>query len=279
MLNMIKMDIYRMFKTKAMYIVWLFMVIAVVFTTSLLKQDYKDAEMQQESYEESLETQNVNVGMSVTLPTEPNTKVSLYDVAYANLQGKFVTLFIVIFAVIFATADINSGYIKNFGGQVRSRWMLILSKTAAIITYTILTLLLFLVVQGISNWVYFGYFKLGPAKQFVIYMAVQTILHCAFAVIITALAIIIHNNVFTMVLAVCMCMNMMVILYSSVDKWILAAGIKGFRMLEHTVTGKISMLAMDLTAKSAGNAIIVAAAFIIGASALGCLVFQKRDIQ
>ena len=40
MLNMIKMDLYRMFRTKSMYIVWIVLAVAVLFTTFLCKTDY-----------------------------------------------------------------------------------------------------------------------------------------------------------------------------------------------------------------------------------------------
>ena len=40
MLNMIKMDLYRMFRTKSMYIVWIVLAVAVLFTTFMCKTDY-----------------------------------------------------------------------------------------------------------------------------------------------------------------------------------------------------------------------------------------------
>ena len=40
MLNMIKMDLYRMFRTKSMYIVWIVLAVAVLFTTFLLQYIY-----------------------------------------------------------------------------------------------------------------------------------------------------------------------------------------------------------------------------------------------
>ena len=40
MLNMIKMDLYRMFRTKSMYIVWTVLAVAVLFTTFMCKTDY-----------------------------------------------------------------------------------------------------------------------------------------------------------------------------------------------------------------------------------------------
>ena len=116
MLNMIKMDLYRMFRTKSMYVVWIVLAVSVLFTTFMCKTDYdslsKEDTVRQEQFAEPT-AENINVGMMVTLPTEPGEKVTVYDIFFANSQGKFYALFLVIFAVMFSTADIGSGYIKK----------------------------------------------------------------------------------------------------------------------------------------------------------------------
>ncbi|MFQ8902644.1 MAG: hypothetical protein ACLR7D_13045 [Lachnospira eligens] len=80
MLNMIKMDVYRMFRTKSMYVIWIILLASALLTSFLSKIDYdavnKEWEQQQadDSNKEQLSqqnTDNVNIGMSVELPTEP----------------------------------------------------------------------------------------------------------------------------------------------------------------------------------------------------------------
>ena len=39
MLNMIKMDLYRMFHTKALYVIWIVLAAAVFFTTYMSRED------------------------------------------------------------------------------------------------------------------------------------------------------------------------------------------------------------------------------------------------
>ena len=52
MLNMIKMDLYRMFRTKSMYIVWIVLAVAVLFTTFLCKTDYDSLNKEDASQQE-----------------------------------------------------------------------------------------------------------------------------------------------------------------------------------------------------------------------------------
>ena len=83
MLNMIKMDLYRMVRTKSMYVVWIVMAAAIFFSTSMSKLDIdtmnKEAEQQQtESIAETVKPETINMGMSVFLPTQPGEKVTVH---------------------------------------------------------------------------------------------------------------------------------------------------------------------------------------------------------
>ena len=114
MLNAVRMDLYRMFHTKSLYVIWIVMGVLIVFTTSLSKTDYEDTQIQAENhqfYQEQEENgeNTVMLGMQVILPTDPGEKVTLSDILYANIQGKFVAVFLAIFAVLFSSADMNSG--------------------------------------------------------------------------------------------------------------------------------------------------------------------------
>lgn len=279
MFNMIKMDFYRMFHTKAVYVIWIVMAAAVFFTTSLTRSDYQ-ALMQEAGIGEMQETEeeNINLGMQVTIPTEPGEKVTVYDQIYANLQGKFVALFLLIYAVIFSAADLGSGYIKNIGGQVRSRQNLILSKAAVLFLFTLLSMLLYLIVQAAAQGVFFGYLEWGNLAALGKYLAVQILLHYSLVLICMALAVILKNNVISMTLAVCLSMNIMMIVYSAADKVIQKAGIDNFRLIEHTVTGKISLLSMYPDGGEIMYAAATALIFAAAAAGLTCLVFRRRDI-
>mgnify|MGYP000455945683 CR=1 FL=1 len=127
MLNMIKMDVYRMFRTKSMYVIWIILLASALLTSFLAKIDYdaankewekqqavesqadidmqaadvvnaQDIEEQQaaDSNKEQLSqqnTDNVNLGMSVELPTEPGKKVTVMDVFFSNVTGKVLCTF------------------------------------------------------------------------------------------------------------------------------------------------------------------------------------------
>lgn len=282
MLDMIRMELFRMFKTKSLYVIWAAMAACLFFANSLSAEEIQTYTMEekQEMYEAAMsdEDEDIIFGMYVTLPTKPGEAVSVFDGFYANVHGKFVALFMVIFTVLYATADITSGYVKNIAGQVKNRGNLILAKSVALLLYTIFTMLLFTGAQMLSNAVLYNEFVMGPGKEFFQYAALQTLLHFALIMVIMCIAVVLHNNVISMMISVCLCMNVLVMLYGVVDKAVTKIGIQDFHIMDYTVSGKIVNLGMNAAPKTMGMAVMVGVVFIVVMLAISMTVFQKRDI-
>ncbi len=279
MLNMLKMDFYRMFHTKRLYTFWIIMIVMLVYTTSLLLLEEVIEQTGQETVIEKSEIENINIGISVILPTKAGEVVTVYDVMYANISAKFIALFCVIFTVMFSTEDIHSGYVKNIAGQVKNRGSLVISKAISLLVFVVVTLLGTVIVQMFSNFLVWGEIELGNFSEFFSYMITQIILHYAFVLIAMAVAIILKNNVISMVIVICLSMNVVIILYSGIDKLIEKLGISNFHLLDYTITGKITMLPMELTKKDSMESIGISLIFIIGSIILTSMIFQKRDIS
>lgn len=333
MLNMIKMDVYRMFHTKSLYVIWIILLASSLFTSFLAKIDYdavnKEWEEQQEqavqtdvSKEENVqagqtgieeitgqenlaankeqscdmvsteelsaqkengnigekENDDINLGMTVTMPTEPGKPVTVFDVFFSNAQGRFYALFLIIFAVMFSTADIKSGYIKNIGGQVPRRGVLVVSKAVALALFTVITLAGIFLFQAAANMVVFKSVVWGDWKVIIPYFLTQLVLNYAFVLICVAMAVIIKNNVVSMTLSVCLTMNMMSIIYDLISYAIYKIGIHNFDIYKYTITGKMTMLPMNVSTNDVVSSMCVAAAFIVIMLTLSSYIFQKRDI-
>lgn len=283
MINSIKMDFYRMFRTKSFYGVLLVMIIAIAFTTyleTIVGNDEKYLQEREMTAENTvnLETENLNFGMSVSLATQPGEKVSVYDMFYANTQGKFTALFLVIFTVMFTMADITSGYVKNIAGQIKSRWFLIFSKSCAVFIYTVIMLGIFVFWQAVCNWIFTGYLIWGNGKQFLLCFFTQVLLHFAFAMVCMMIAIALKNQVFSMTISICLCMNLMTIIYGAIDKVVQNLGKEDFSCLFYTLTGKMSLLPQSLTGKDSIEAVAVSVVFATVAIIIASVIFEKRDI-
>ena len=276
MLNMIQMDIFRMFKTKSLYVIAIIMFAVTLLTTVMMASMATEiTDMQQET--EAMQEENTG-GIVVSPNMEEGKKVSVFDMVYANIQGKMLALYLVIYAVIFATADITSGYIKNFAGQVKNRWKLVISKAITLFFYTVLMMVLFVVMQAISTFVAFGYLEMGNLSDMLAYIGMQTILHYGLLCVCMAFSIVFRNNLCSMSLAICICCGITNLLFGYIDRVLGKIGIENFQTIKYTITGRIGSLPMELSGSDVGKGMLVAAVFILVFVGISSYIFEKRDV-
>ena len=274
MLNMIRMELFRMFKTKSLYVIWTIFAVLMIVTTALTagEMDAYSLEDRQQNYEYAMEEQEsgqVNLGMDVTPPTKPGEQVSVFDMFFANIKGKAVAVFMIIFTILYSTADVTSGFVKNIAGQVKNRGLIVCAKAVCLFLYTVLTMMLFFIVQAVANKLFFHEVILGDKRAFALYFLLQTILH---------FALLIRNNVVSIVIGICLCMNALIIFYSFIDRMLAKVGLENFHMINYTVSGKITLLGTEITSEMAVTSLLVGFAFVAAAVCLGSFVFKKRDI-
>jgi ABC-2 type transport system permease protein len=272
---MIRADIYRLFRTKSLYVIWIVFAAMLVFSTAI-ESSVDTADTAYETQTENDET--VEIGMSVALVTPEGEDVTVHNVFYTLSEAKFIALFMAIFAVLYATADFGNGYIKNIGGQVPNRGCLIVSKAVGLAVFTVFTMVGAVLLQAAANGIFFGYVKWGDGKAFLAYFLTELFLHYAFVVIVMSIAIIVKSNVISMIFAVCLTMDVMVLVYGLMDKAVHRMGFSDFETYRYTVSGNISSLSMTPGGSDCLFAVGVAAVFIVVMTVLGSVIFQKRDI-
>ena len=264
-----------MFRTKDLYVIWIVMALIMLLTTALSLMAQEMPEPQEYIQQETEE--NVNLGMSVSLPTLPGKQITVLDEVYANTTAKFTALFLVIFAVLFATADINSGYVKNIGGQVPNRGALFLSKTAAMLVFTALTMIGYVLLQALFCRICFGYLVWGNISALLWYLGIQILLHYALTLICMAIAVVLRNNVFSMIIVICLCGGISALIYGLIDNLMHKLGVQDFQIMKYTVTGQIAMVPLEPSSGDILTPAVISVAFLLAMSFIGSTVFAKKD--
>ncbi len=96
MLNMIKMDMYRMFKAKSLYVIWCILICLLFLSTWLIKNEYQAAvenheEYRNETVEEGEESEeDIVFGIQTVVPTEVGEDITVFDMLFANIGGKIL---------------------------------------------------------------------------------------------------------------------------------------------------------------------------------------------
>lgn len=296
MFNAIRMDVYRLFKTKSTYIILVIMIALSVMGTGLMSvmTEMTGAEGQQvqteqmsdnadyagdddQLYEDTEGAQSqVSVSVSESDPDENDNSVLSF--AMSDISGLQAGLFIIIFTVLFSMADINSGFIKSIGGQVKGRGVLIVSKMVAIVIFTAIVIIADFLTQLIAVNIFFDDAAVGSASEIVRLLSSQFVLNFALAVLMMAIAMIIKNNVVSMIIGVCMCTGIFELIFMGINYLMDKIGFNDFDINNILITGKIQNVTIGADASDIGYALLTAAIYIAVSVLAVYNVFKHRDI-
>lgn len=296
MFNAIRMDVYRLFKTKSTYIILVIMIALSVMGTGLMSvmTEMTEAEGQQvqteqmsdnadyagdddQLYEDTEGAQSqFSVSVSESDPDENDNSVLSF--AMSDISGLQAGLFIIIFTVLFSMADINSGFIKSIGGQVKGRGVLIVSKMVAITIFTAIVIIADFLTQLIAGNIFFDDAVVGSASEIVRLLSSQFVLNFALAVLMMAIAMIIKNNVVSMIIGVCMCTGIFELIFMGINYLMDKIGFNDFDINNILITGKIQSVTIGADASDIGYALLAAAIYIAVSVFAVYNVFKHRDI-
>lgn len=296
MFNAIRMDVYRLFKTKSTYIILVIMLALSVMGTGLMSvmTEMTGAERQQVQTEQmsdnadyageddqfNKDTEGAQSQLSVSVseidPDENDNSVLSF--AMSDISGLQAGLFIIIFTVLFSMADINSGFIKSIGGQVKGRGVLIVSKMAAIAIFTAIVIIADFLTELIAVNIFFDDAVVGSASEIVRLLSSQFVLNFALAILMMAIAIIIKNNVVSMIIGVCMCTGIFELIFMGINYLMDKIGFSDFDINNILITGKIQNVTIGADAADIGYALLTAAIYIAVSVLAVYNVFKHRDI-
>lgn len=298
MFNAVRMDIYRLIHTKSAYVMLVIamaLAIAMSGMTALVRSmaaessvettdevtmvNESDSEIADEYDTASVESSNgptATVGLEVDesdMSDEVPTIADMVDIA-----GLDLALLLAIFTVLFSTADLNSGYIKSVGGQVKCRGVLLFSKMIALSVFTFVAMALDVIVQCIATPLFLHGAEFGDAADFFKMLGSQYVVTLLFVYFVMAMAIIIKNNVISMIIAVCMCTGIFTLIFSGINILIEKIGVKNFDINDYLIVNQISELDLSASAKTVGGAFAVAAVWAVVSLIAVYGVFKRRDI-
>lgn len=287
MLNVIKMDIYRLFHTVSTYVMIIATVLLTTFIVYMTKWDLDNMDaMQANTIEPGVQVEGDVVELNFGFYSNTNAEWKLGDIPLSDLMetqltAGFYLVFISIFVSIFVYAEQKNGYVKNIAGQLPNKWMLVLSKT---MTVALQVLVMFLMI-GISMFLV-GKICFGERLVFGSFMDLvkvfggQYFLHFGFACLILCLCLIFKSVALSMTLGILISSKVVTMLYFAVNK--LAEGlfkVKDFDMSRYTIEMGISEYTLSAADSDVHRIFIVALVYVAAAVLTASVVVQKRDVK
>lgn len=307
MINLIKMDLYRMVHSICTWVMLLVTVGIALFCVAMVNIDLEDmAENPQYSEETSqmgivsfqieVKTQDAQEETEETENSEEEQQIGLYadsdpgwiegqilagDLISTQLESGILTLLCVIFAAIFFNGDQRNGFLKNIAGQYPNRGILVISKMTAAAVQILLMEILFAMATGVTAEIIWGeQFVLGSIPQMLPFLCVQYLLNLGAAGLILLLCTLTRSAAFGMTAGILMIMGILLPVYSVIER-AFAALLPSLRLniSQYVLEGNIGVAGMEAPSDILTRASMVGAVCLVLSVLLAMVIMKKRDIR
>lgn len=291
MLNVIKMDLYKLFKMKSFYVVTIIAIVfGIIMAMSLMPETSDTNTSSNKTVIESTDKNSADsdlqdnseakIGVQIDTSGIKNTTPNAVYVYGKLLSSGIYLLFSVIFVMIFVSSENKNGYIKNIGGQVRHRRQLFISKMAVIGIYTVLFDVIMFLVEAVVWMICTKKLSLGEGSfdGYISFIIFQMLLQYAFLMVCATIETVIKNRVFGMTAAVCLSIGVGPLICMAIDVGV--HKLTGFtvEIEKYLITTKINSLVPGESMSQQLNLIMFVIVYLVIAAAAGIISMEKRDM-
>ncbi len=258
MLNLIRMDLYRMVRLKSIYITFIIYSLITAMMTKVM------------SISLTIE------GVSSQVPT-------VAEIQEALMTQLIMALFMFIFAAIFLVSDVSGwGFVKSYIGQVKHRSYRILSKFVCLCIYSVGFLAASTVLQIVFCGVFLGRVDIGDTGDYMALLGRIFVMYLALMCVILFVSALAKGLVMPVITAVLLSMQFPQIITELIDLLLEYVEID-FSVTKYELIHYIPYLRLGSTQIGMGNTevsfvMMLAVCYIVIFTAASCFVYEKRDI-
>lgn len=283
MLNILKMDLYRMIKSKAVWIILaasILMMFASVFMTGQDINYYNNNPLALENLENGGDVSwGIYIG-SVNPEWCNGNIIPFMELFAVNIQSRMLLMFLTVFVVYFAGSEGRNSFMKNIVGQVKNRAFLVISKFITVSIYTSLMIIAAMFATMLGSQMFFGYASLAGISQGLFFLLIQILLHIGYGMFVLLLYHITRSSVATMLSGIFIAAGIL----QFVDAILLAVfehlkSVVDFSMLNYTTSGNVGALSLNGDEIVYMRAGVVAVCAIVLMNILSSIIIQRRDLR
>lgn len=270
MLNLLRMDIRRMLRSKSFYVCLIILCATTIFTFGFMYLIINPTIM-----EMAIE----NNWPIAVLYEDPSDMAAFSGTDFltlfhqTNISGGMLPLTTAILSSLFLCLEFNSGFIKNIMASHENKWEYILSKTVTFSMVNLVYLGLTFVLALVLNLVSGSYFRINPLPDTLFYLASIWMVTNAFCALLMLIVMITRSVAASVAGSIFLCSGLVVMI---------ANGLLGiFRLngfLNYTLYMNLTNCPYAYTQPRDLRALAAGAAFLVIYTAASKLVLQKKDI-
>lgn len=190
----------------------------------------------------------------------------------------WMLIYIAVFTVYYTWSERSSGFYKNYISMRHARVSSVMSKTLVLGLFTLLLFGTAVVANAIGRWLFFPEAPMGDWGTYVTLLALQILLHWAFAVMLLFGALAARSLIAGLILGLVLALNVIGYLLSALASLLFG---DGAAQASWWLTNRI-MLPMELTQSGVANAwhpLLVAVVFLLLFGAAGAWFRQREDLH
>ncbi len=216
MLNTIKMDLYRAFKSKSLYITILIAAISLFANIASLKYEtlHPDKTIQTTQEDEMFD----NVGIIMGDPVDVGDDFTVQDVLTIIFQGGTILALGAVFCATFVSIDHSSGFIKNVVGRNNYRKQTSMSKVIVMAVYTVLEITACFITLLLSLLVLYDDIRMGSLCNILGYLGVQILIQTSLLTLCVFICNLLRNIGIAMAFAISLSAGLFALIPQMLDK-------------------------------------------------------------
>lgn len=266
MINVIKMDLYRMVKNKATWLIFLasmLMMFASIFMTSQDLAYYNSNPTALQDLQANGDEVNWGIYIGSVKPEWcTGTEVPLMELVAVNVKSKLLLMFLVVFVTYFAGSEGRNGFLKNIAGQVTHKGIFVFSKSVVISIFAVMMIAGAVLATMLGSVAFLGYINIANIGQGCVFLIVQILLHIAYGMFVLFLFNVTESSVATMLAGILIAAGILqivdAILVSVFSK---LQAISDFSIMNYLTSGNVGLLSLDSTSGLYIRASIIAVEF------------------
>lgn len=268
MLNLLRMDLYRIFRSKSLYICIGALVLANVLTFGLLLilSDPSTIDM---LVKIGAEIKGDTAAMQTTL-----SGLSILELyRQATVGGGFFAVVTGILAALFVCMDFDSGFIKNIMAVHENKWDYILSKSVCFCIINFLYLAVTFVITWLLNLIAGGFFSYSSAGDILFYLFAAWMLINGFSGLILLICIVTRSKAAGVAGAICLSSGLIVTIISTV------LSLFGLQwIMDNTLYMNLATLSSSFDGTYSLRPVITGVVFFVIYIVISKIVLSKKDI-
>lgn len=293
MLNLIKMDLYRLVRSKSFWVMIIVTAVVAFISAFATNFSYESIEsiadpeiMAEMGIDMDEETANsMSVGFTAELNELDNVLggEKVYFTEYFNYDFSALTmlLFCAIFPPIFVNAEQKYGFIKNIAGQLPNRGMLVIPKLCAVAVQVIVIFAVYIITSSLSCSILFGdRLVFDFSGEFIKVFALHFLLHYSFAVVVTAATIFLRGSALSMTFGIIVSGGLTSFIYSFADIVLHKIGFsEDFSIGDFAIESCVGDISTQIAGGDLARVISVGAVFLTASVVVSMAAMYKRDVK